>query len=242
MTPIRSGAVVTGAGSGIGAAGAHRLADSHDLLLSHLQADDDLDQVRTACRDRGATTATVTGDLTDPAVIADLGAATTERTGQLQVVVSAAGVYPRIPWADTTVDVFERQLAFVDLQHLAGHAVTTSRPRCPAHSLSSTSSWRDARNVSRARRQAAISSTCSLVSTMSVRWVSMAAASAPSATCNRHGVNRSALRMDAGVNGRHLARTASPIVGSSVLLGRTGPAATAAYRSGSNSTVSNVRP
>ncbi|MEC3980843.1 SDR family NAD(P)-dependent oxidoreductase [Amycolatopsis sp. H20-H5] len=110
MTQIRPGATVTGAGSGIGAAIALRLADTHDLLLSHLQPDDDLDQILTACRDRGARTATVIGDLTDPAVAADLGAAIAKRHGQLQVVVSAAGAYPRIPWAATSIDVFERQL------------------------------------------------------------------------------------------------------------------------------------
>lgn len=110
MTVSRPWAVVTGAGSGIGAAIARHLATTHDLLLGHLHPDADLEEVLAACRARGATTATVTGDLTDSAVVAELATAIAARHGALQIVVSAAGAYPRIPWADAIIDAFARQL------------------------------------------------------------------------------------------------------------------------------------
>lgn len=134
MTLPRPWAVVTGAGSGIGAAIAQHLATTHDLLLGHLHPDADLEEVLAACRARGATTETVTGDLTDPAVVAELSVAIAARHGALQIVVSAAGAYPRIPWADTTIDVFAQQLQInlvthASLARFATPALTAAGPR-----------------------------------------------------------------------------------------------------------------
>ncbi|RJQ66252.1 SDR family oxidoreductase [Pseudonocardiaceae bacterium YIM PH 21723] len=134
MTETRPWAVVTGAGSGIGAAIARRLATTHHLLLAHLQPDSDFDQVLAACQSAGARTTAVTGDLTDPDVAAKLNSVITEHTHELQVVVSAAGAYPRIAWADTTAEVFDRQLqvnlvTHANLARATTAALTTAGPR-----------------------------------------------------------------------------------------------------------------
>lgn len=51
-------AIVTGAGSGIGAAIATRLAVRHDLILTHLTSGDDLRQVATGAEQAWATATT----------------------------------------------------------------------------------------------------------------------------------------------------------------------------------------
>ena len=91
-------AIVTGAGSGIGAAIAARLAGRYDLILSHLDDDPDLRLVRAAAEERGATTTAVTGDLTNPATIELLSHEVDRAADRLEVLVSNAGAYPRIPW------------------------------------------------------------------------------------------------------------------------------------------------
>lgn len=134
MTVPRPLAVVTGAGSGIGAATATRLAGSHDLLLTHLQPDSDLDQVLAVCRALAADTAVVTGDLTDRSVRAELDDAIAARAARLQVVVSAAGAYPRSAWAETTDEDFARHIQVNLMTHAALARATT-----PALSAAGTS-------------------------------------------------------------------------------------------------------
>jgi NAD(P)-dependent dehydrogenase (short-subunit alcohol dehydrogenase family) len=98
---IRPLAVVTGAGSGIGAAIARRLAADHDLLLSHLTPDD-LPTVVAGARAQGSAVHTVTGDLTDPAVADALLGAIDRHGEHLAVLVCNAGAYPRIPFTHLT--------------------------------------------------------------------------------------------------------------------------------------------
>lgn len=66
MSGSRPRAVVTGAGTGIGAAIASRLAPDHDLLLAHLHDNADIAAVAERATRMGVSVATVTGDLTDP--------------------------------------------------------------------------------------------------------------------------------------------------------------------------------
>lgn len=112
-------AIVTGAGSGIGAAIARRLADRYDLILAHLHDDPDLLGVLAAVEQRGAATAVVTGDLTE-ALTVDVLAHEAEHAGdRLEVLVSNAGAYPRIPWNTLDLDTFRKQIEINLTTHVA---------------------------------------------------------------------------------------------------------------------------
>jgi NAD(P)-dependent dehydrogenase (short-subunit alcohol dehydrogenase family) len=110
-------AVVTGAGSGIGAAIARRLATEYDLLLTHLTDDEDMKNAvvcAEACRSK---VHTFVGDLTVPAVGADLTAAINNHGERLEVLVCNAGAYPRIPFAELTPTQLHNALTL----HLHAH-------------------------------------------------------------------------------------------------------------------------
>jgi NAD(P)-dependent dehydrogenase (short-subunit alcohol dehydrogenase family) len=127
----RSVAIVTGAGSGIGAAIAVRLADSHDLILAHLHEDPELDNVLAAAERRGSATAVVTGDLTESSTVNAL-AREVERAGdRMEVLVSNAGDYPRIKWNALDLDTFRAQIEVNLTSHVACAQIVT--PALTAH-------------------------------------------------------------------------------------------------------------
>lgn len=112
-------AVVTGAGSGIGAAIAARLADRYDLILTHLHDDPDLHNVLAAVERHGADAAAVTGDLADPLTVDALGHEVEHATDRLEILVSNAGAYPRIPWNALDLDTFRQQIEINLITHAA---------------------------------------------------------------------------------------------------------------------------
>ncbi|MGH3864109.1 SDR family NAD(P)-dependent oxidoreductase [Actinokineospora sp.] len=112
-------AIVTGAGSGIGAAIATRLADRYDLIVTHLHDDLDLRTVLAAVEQRGATTVAVTGDLTDPLTIDALAREVERATDRLSILVSNAGAYPRTPWNTLDLDTFRKQIEINLIAHAA---------------------------------------------------------------------------------------------------------------------------
>jgi NAD(P)-dependent dehydrogenase (short-subunit alcohol dehydrogenase family) len=112
-------AIVTGAGSGIGAAIALRLADRYDLILTHLHDDADLHNVLAAVEQRGATAVATTGDLTDPQVIDMLAHDIKQVSDRVEVLVSNAGAYPRIPWNALDLDSFRQQIEINLITHAA---------------------------------------------------------------------------------------------------------------------------
>jgi NAD(P)-dependent dehydrogenase (short-subunit alcohol dehydrogenase family) len=112
-------AIVTGAGSGIGAAVAVRLADRYDLILAHLHDDPDLHNVLAAVEQRGAATVAVAGDLTDSMTVDTLAHEVEHADDRLEVLVSNAGAYPRIPWNALDLDTFRQQIEV----NLITHAV-----------------------------------------------------------------------------------------------------------------------
>lgn len=112
-------AIVTGAGSGLGAAIAARLASRYDMILTHLHDDPDLDNALTRVELQGAAAVTVTGDLTDVSTIDALERAVVQTAGNLEVLVSNAGAYPRIPWNSLDLATFRRQLEVNLITHAA---------------------------------------------------------------------------------------------------------------------------
>ncbi len=114
----RPTAVITGAGTGIGTAITERLAETHNLILSHLSDNDALASVADRARQAGAKVHPVPGDLTSSAVIGTLGQAI-DATTTARVLVCNAGAYPRVPLADAWTGQMQASLALNLLAHLA---------------------------------------------------------------------------------------------------------------------------
>jgi 3-oxoacyl-[acyl-carrier protein] reductase len=113
-------AVVTGAGSGIGAAIAARLAATHDLILTHLTEDDGLAEVVERVASAGAEVrATVLGDLTSEDTLGAFDRTVTAHRERLEVLVCNAGAYPYASWADTTMKDVRDMLEINLLSHTA---------------------------------------------------------------------------------------------------------------------------
>jgi NAD(P)-dependent dehydrogenase (short-subunit alcohol dehydrogenase family) len=110
-------AVITGGGSGIGAAVAVRLAVTHDLIVTHLNDDDDLRGVAARARGAGANVITVDGDLTGEAARNKLRNTIADRP--IDTLVCCAGAYPRVRWTDAALTVFRHSLELNLLTHVA---------------------------------------------------------------------------------------------------------------------------
>ncbi|WP_108660264.1 SDR family NAD(P)-dependent oxidoreductase [Acuticoccus kandeliae] len=93
---IERAVIVTGAGSGIGAATVRRIAAPGTAILLHTRKNQDgLDAVAAEAEAKGAKTATILADLVDPATPARLVAASLDAFGRLDQIVSNAGLADR---------------------------------------------------------------------------------------------------------------------------------------------------
>jgi len=110
--------IITGGGSGIGAAIARRLAGPDQALMLHGQGTDAaglqrLHAVTSECTRAGARAEWRSGDLAVPATAADLVRATRETFGPVDTVVHAAGFADRRSFADLPRDGLERSFAVI---------------------------------------------------------------------------------------------------------------------------------
>lgn len=100
--------VLTGAGSGIGAATAQRLAaEGAVLTISDVNAEG-LEQTATACREAGATVTALVSDVSDEAAVAELIGTAVDTHGRLDVLVNVAGILQFKDFRLTTLEDFER--------------------------------------------------------------------------------------------------------------------------------------
>src|ERR1700760_372115 len=121
-------AIITGGGSGIGAAVARRLAASDQCLMLHGQGADEaglsrLKAVAAECEGVGAKVAFATGDLAKAGTAAALVAATREKFGAIDAIVHAAGFADRRRFASLPREGLERAFA---VMALAFHELTTA--------------------------------------------------------------------------------------------------------------------
>jgi 3-oxoacyl-[acyl-carrier protein] reductase len=95
--------LVTGAGSGIGAAICRTMAGPETAILVHTRRNrDGAEAVVRQIRAAGSLAEVALGDLGEPAVAAELVATTVDRFGSLEVLISNAGFADRTPFADLT--------------------------------------------------------------------------------------------------------------------------------------------
>jgi NAD(P)-dependent dehydrogenase (short-subunit alcohol dehydrogenase family) len=103
--------LVTGAGSGIGAACCRALAGPDTAFLVHTRRNaEGAERTAAAVREAGGVAEVVLGDIGDPATPAALVAQAVARFGGLDVVVANAGFADRTPVADLTDAGFAKSL------------------------------------------------------------------------------------------------------------------------------------
>jgi NAD(P)-dependent dehydrogenase (short-subunit alcohol dehydrogenase family) len=120
--------IITGGGSGIGAAVARRLAGKDQCLMLHGQGADEagvtrLKAVVAECERFGANVAFATGDLAKAGTAAALVRATREKFGPIDAIVHAAGFADRRRFASLPREGLERAFA---VMALAFHELTAA--------------------------------------------------------------------------------------------------------------------
>jgi len=99
--PPRKAAIVTGAGTGVGAATARLLAGrGYDLLVNFSRSHDAAEAVAAACRDAGADAMAVQGDVADDAQCRGIAQAAVARWGRIDALVNSAGTTQFLPLDD----------------------------------------------------------------------------------------------------------------------------------------------
>jgi 3-oxoacyl-[acyl-carrier protein] reductase len=109
-------AIITGAGSGIGAAVARRLAKPDACLVLHGQGSDAagvkrLQSVAGECEQAGGKIATLTGDLAKAGTASSLVQAAREKFGPIDAIVHAAGFADRRSFGELPREGLERAFA-----------------------------------------------------------------------------------------------------------------------------------
>ncbi len=103
-------AVVTGASSGIGRRMAGALAGAGAKLVLVARSADKLAAARSEIESAGGTAETVSADLMDRSVIDDLYARSAAPFGAPTILVNAAGINLREPWAEISMESWDRTI------------------------------------------------------------------------------------------------------------------------------------
>lgn len=109
--PERRVAMITGAGSGMGAACARRFAADHAGLLLFDLRPDAVEEVARTLGARDGAVATVAGDVSDAVAVESAVEACLSRFGSLDVLVNAAGIAETTRFFDVTEEEWARVLA-----------------------------------------------------------------------------------------------------------------------------------
>jgi 3-oxoacyl-[acyl-carrier protein] reductase len=104
-------AIVTGAGTGIGAAVARALAARGARCVLAGRRPEPLAGVAAEIADAGGLAQAVPTDVTDPAQVARLVARAAAGAGRVDILVNAAGLFRLAPLPETSTDLFEETLA-----------------------------------------------------------------------------------------------------------------------------------
>jgi 3-oxoacyl-[acyl-carrier protein] reductase len=93
MTTVRKVAIVTGSGTGVGAASAQTLAaHGYDVLINYSKSAAQAEAASDACRNAGADTLLMRGDVADDTDCKALAQAAVGRWGRLDALVNNAGI------------------------------------------------------------------------------------------------------------------------------------------------------
>jgi len=100
---------LTGAGSGIGLAGARELAKAGAHVVLSGRRAEPLEAAAAAIVSEGGTAEAAALDVTDKAAVAAAGSRILERVGRIDILVNSAGInLPTRLWKDLTAETFER--------------------------------------------------------------------------------------------------------------------------------------
>ena len=104
-------ALVTGAARGFGRAIALRLAREGANLAIWDLMDDEGEQTAAMCRDKGSEAAFFHCDMANPENIRSASLEVLEKFGNIYAVINNAGIHPRAPAAEVTLEMWNRTLA-----------------------------------------------------------------------------------------------------------------------------------
>ena len=110
--PSSKVAIVTGASRGIGAAISRRLAtDGFDVIINYAGSADAAESLVTEIEKAGGRALAVKADVSDPVAVKTMFDTAEREFGGADVLVNNAGIMLLSPIADTTDELFDRQIA-----------------------------------------------------------------------------------------------------------------------------------